>query len=44
MVDIVQNKLKKNVILIDYQIGIIGSIINMIKKIVYEAKLSDNKK
>lgn len=44
MVGIVQDRLKKNIILIDYQIGNIGSIINMIKKIVYEAKLSDNKK
>jgi len=44
MVDIVQNKLKKNVILIDYQIGNIGSIIDMIKKIGYKTKLSDNKK
>lgn len=32
------------IIIIDYQIGNIGSIINMIKKIGYEAKLSDNQK
>ncbi|MBE3129079.1 MAG: imidazole glycerol phosphate synthase subunit HisH [Actinobacteria bacterium] len=44
MEDIVQDRLKKNIILIDYQVGNIGSIINMIKKIGYEAKLSDNQK
>ncbi len=31
-------------IIIDYQIGNIGSIINMIKKVGYEAELSDNQK
>lgn len=30
------------IIIIDYQIGNIGSIINIMKKIGYEAKLSDN--
>jgi len=32
------------IIIIDYQVGNIGSIINMIKKIGYEAKLSNNQK
>lgn len=43
MVDIVQDRLRKNIILVDYKVGNIGSIINMIKKAGYKAKLSDNR-
>lgn len=35
---------QQQIIIIDYQVGNIGSIINMLKKIGSEAKLSNNQK